>query len=203
MKRKRSEHYYTRQPKSKPRLRLIRTHLRGRFFEFMTSTGVFSKRRVDLGTRLLIESMVLPESGLVLDLGCGYGPVGIAAAVLNPSLHLVMVDVNERAVQLARENAKRNKVDNVEIRLGFLYAPVNNIRFNAILCNPPISAGMQTVLPIVTDGFEHLRKGGVFQIVVRSRIGGRRLSKELEEAFGNVEILAKKGGYRVLLSKKP
>ncbi|MDH5450275.1 MAG: class I SAM-dependent methyltransferase [Candidatus Bathyarchaeota archaeon] len=204
MKRKSSkdEHYYTEQPKSKAQLGLIRTHLRGRFFEFLTSSSVFSKKRVDLGTRLLIESMVLPEKGCVLDLGCGYGPVGIAAAVFNSNLHVVMVDVNERAVWLTRENAKRDNVDNVEVRHGFLYEPVEKMKFNVILCNPPVSAGMQIVLPIVTGAPEHLEEDGLFQIVVRSKIGGKRVLNELEKTFGNVEVLARKSGYRLLLSKK-
>jgi 16S rRNA (guanine1207-N2)-methyltransferase len=196
------EHYYVRQPESKPKLGLIRTHLRKCFFEFLTSSSVFSKRRVDLGTRLLIESMVLPEKGKVLDLGCGYGPVGVVAAVLNPELHVVMVDVNERAVRLARENAKRNRTDNVEVHHGFLYEPVEDMEFDAVLCNPPVSAGMKTVTSIVTNAPKHLRENGSFQIVVRTKIGGNRLSAELEKAFGNVEVLSRGSGYRVLLSKK-
>jgi len=201
-KHSRKEHYYVKQPKSKTQLGLIRTRLHGRFFEFLTSSSVFSKKRIDLGTRLLIESMVLPKKGWLLDLGCGYGPVGIVAAVSNPDLQVVMVDVNERAVWLATENAKRNHVDNVDIRQGFLYEPVENMSFSSIVCNPPISAGMQVVLAIIEDAPKHLKKDGLFQIVVRSKIGGRRLLEELEKTFGNVEVLAKKAGYRVLLSKK-
>lgn len=197
-----NEHYYVRQPKSKPRLGLIRTHLRGGLFEFLTSSSVFSKRRVDLGTRLLIESMVLPEKGKVLDLGCGYGPVGVVAAVVNPELHVVMVDVNQRAVRLARENAKRSRTGNVEVRRGFLYEPVEGMEFDAVLCNPPVSAGMKTVTSIVTNAPRHLRENGSFQIVVRTKIGGKRLSAELGKVFGNVEVLSKGSGYRVLLSKK-
>jgi 16S rRNA (guanine1207-N2)-methyltransferase len=204
MKRKHSkhEHYYVEEPKSKPQLGLIRTYLRGRFFEFLTSSSVFSKKRVDLGTRLLIESMVLPEKGCVLDLGCGYGPVGIAAALFNPHLRVVMVDVNERAVWLAKENMKRNSINNVEVRRGFLYEPVENMKFNGILCNPPVSAGMQIVLPILSGAPEHLKQDGLFQIVIKSKIGGRRVSNELEKIFGSVEVLARKSGYRVLFSKK-
>jgi 16S rRNA (guanine1207-N2)-methyltransferase len=196
------EHYYVRQPKSKPKLGLIRTHLRGGFFEFLTSSSVFSKKRVDLGTRLLIESMVLPEKGNVLDLGCGYGPVGVVAAVSNPDIRVIMVDVNQRAASLARENAKRNRADNVEVRRGFLYGPVEDMEFDAVLCNPPVSAGMKTVTSIITNAPGHLRENGSFQIVVRTKIGGKRLSAELEKVFGDVKVLSKRSGYRVLLSKK-
>ncbi len=197
------EHYYSKQPKSKPRIGLIRTHLRGRLFEFLTTSGVFSYRRVDLGTRLLIESMILPKEGYILDLGCGFGAVGIAAAVFNPDLHIVMVDVNERAVRTAKENAKRYQVANVDIRQGFLYEPVEDMRFDAILSNPPLSAGLRIVKCIIFGGGELLNEDGLFQLVVRSRIGGRQFAKELETAYGNVEVIARKSGYRVLLSKKP
>ncbi len=197
-----AEHYYTKRPKSNQRLGLIRTNLRGHSLEFLTSASVFSKRHVDLGTRLLIESMILPEEGYVLDLGCGYGPVGIMAGLLNRHIRVVMVDVNERAVHLARENVTRNKVDNVEIRQGFLYRPVKNMKFDTILCNPPVSAGMQLVSLIVSGAFGHLEKDGLFQLVIRSRVGGKRVLRELEEVFGDVEVLARRSGYRVLLSKK-
>ena len=203
MKQRKDEQYYTKQPRSEPRLGIIRTHLRGRFFEFLTSASVFSKKRIDLGTRILIESMVLPEEGYVLDLGCGYGPVGIVAAVSNPNLHVVMVDVNERAVWLAKENVKRNSIENIEVSCGFLYKPVEEMKFDAVLCNPPVSAGMQILLQIVFNAPRHLRDDGSFQLVVRSRIGSKRLQDELKKAFGNVKVLVRKSGYRVLLSKKP
>lgn len=202
MKRFEDEHYYVKQPRSRFRVGLIRTYLRGHFFEFLTASSVFSKKRVDLGTRLLIESMILPEKGYVLDLGCGYGPVGVAASVFNPYLHVVMVDVNERAVWLAKENAKRNKAGNVEVRCGFLYEPVENMKFDVVLCNPPVSAGKKMVSQIVTNTSEHLREDGSFQLVVRSKIGGKRLLESLKKTFGDVKVLARKSGYRVFLSKK-
>lgn len=197
------EHYYTRQPKSNHRIGLVRTHLRGRLFEFLTASSIFSHKRIDLGTRLLIESMVLPKEGHVLDLGCGYGVVGIVAAVLNRNLHIVMADVNERAVHIAKENTRRHRVVNVEVRQGFLYESVEDLRFDVILSNPPLSAGLRIVKHIILGAGGLLNENGSFQMVVRSKIGGKRLLKELETAFGNVEVLARKSGYRVLLSKKP
>ncbi len=196
------EHYYAQHPRAKPKLGLIRTRLRGHFFEFLTASSVFSRKQIDLGTRLLIESMILPEKGAVLDLGCGYGPVGITAATLNPALHVVLVDVNKRAIWLAKENAKRNQVENVEIRQGFVYEPIAARQFDTILCNPPVAAGMHLVSTMITSAPTYLKKGGSLQVVVRSRIGGARIQRELETAFGNSEILARKSGYRVLVAKK-
>jgi len=196
------DHYFAAHPKSKMRLGIIRTHLRGIHFEFLTASGVFSKKRVDLGTRLLIESMVLSQEGYVLDVGCGYGAVGIAAAKFNPNLRVFMVDVNERAVRLARQNAEKNYVSNVDVRRGYLYEPVKDLVFNCVLSNPPVSAGMETVKAIISEAPEHMANGGLFQMVVKSKIGGKRLSMFFEEAFGNIEVLARKSGYRVLMSKK-
>jgi 16S rRNA (guanine1207-N2)-methyltransferase len=196
-------HYFTAHPKSNLRLGVIRTNLRGIPFEFMTASGVFSKRRVDLGTRLLIESMIVPEEGCVLDVGCGYGAVGIAAASINPDLHIVMVDVNERAVWLARRNIEINRVNNVEVRCGHLYEPVKGLTFNCALSNPPVSAGMQTVKAIVIQAPGHMATKALFQMVVKSKIAGRRLYTMFDEAFGNVTVLARKSGYRVLMAEKP
>jgi 16S rRNA (guanine1207-N2)-methyltransferase len=195
-------HYFAAYPKSKIKLGIIHTHLRGRPFKFMTASGVFSKKRIDLGTSVLIESMVLPENGYVLDVGCGYGAVGIVAASSNPNLRIIMVDVNERAVWLAKQNIQLNNVSNAEVRRGYLYEPVKDLTFNCILSNPPVSAGMETVKAIIAEAPKCMANKASFQMVVRSKIGGKRLKMLLEEAFGNAEILARKSGYRVFISEK-
>lgn len=197
-----ADHYFTAFPRSKVKLGVIRTYLRGSPFEFLTASGVFSKKRVDLGTRLLIESMVLPEKGYVLDIGCGYGAVGVVAASFSHNLRVIMVDVNERAVWLAKQNIQRNGIDNVEVRRGFLYESVEDLTFNCVLSNPPVSAGIETVKAIIVDAPKHMANKAYFQMVVKSKIGGKRLKMLLEEAFGNTEILARKSGYRVFISEK-
>ncbi len=195
-------HYFSRRPEAPERRGLLRCRLRGLDFEFVTSSGVFSPRALDRGTRLLVESMVLPESGAVLDLGCGYGPVGIVAARLRPGLEVWMTDVNERAVALAEENARRNEVS-VVVRLGDLYEPVGGSVFGAILSNPPISAGMRRVVePLVGGAVDHLVGGGSLQMVVQSNKGGRTVASLMEGFFGSVEVVARGGGYRVLMSVK-
>jgi 16S rRNA (guanine1207-N2)-methyltransferase len=196
------EHYYVKKPQTKSRLGLIQAHLRGHYFEFLSSSSVFSKKKIDSGTRLLIESMVLPKRGSILDLGCGYGPIGITAAVINSKLHVIMADVNERAVWLAKKNAKRNNADNTEILHGFLYEPIATTKFETILCNPPLAAGMSVILPIVDGASEHLKENGLLELVVKSRVGGRQILAMLKNVFGNAKVLDRKSGYRVLLSKK-
>jgi len=195
------EHYFSRRPSSKGRRGLVKARLRGLDLEFLTAGGVFSYRRIDRGTQLLVESMRLPESGRLLDLGCGYGVVGVAAARVSPSLEVWMTDVNERAVSLAEANLGRNGVEGATVRLGDLYEPVAGLEFDCIVSNPPISAGMRRVVePLVRGAVDHLVEGGSLQLVVQSNKGGKTLTGMMEDAFGGVEILARSGGYRVLMS---
>jgi 16S rRNA (guanine1207-N2)-methyltransferase len=197
-----AEHYFTERPKSKGRYGLIRAYLRGRAFEFFTASGVFSKKRIDHGTRLLVESMILPKEGFALDIGCGYGAVGIVAAAIQPSLEVYLVDVNKRAVWLARQNIEKNRVYNAEAKPGFLYEPVKDLTFDCVLSNPPVSAGMKTVRAIILEATEHMACKSTFQMVVKSKVAGKRLCAFFEEAFGKVEVLARESGYRVLFSRK-
>jgi len=145
--------------------------------------------------------MILPENGCVLDIGCGYGVVGIAAAAFNPSLSVVLVDVNYRATWLARQNVEKNDVYNAEVRRGCLYEPVKELLFDCVLSNPPVSAGMELVRSIVVEAPAHMTSGAVFQMVVKSKVAGKRLCAFFDEAFGNMEVLARQSGYRVLMSK--
>jgi 16S rRNA G1207 methylase RsmC len=197
-----AEHYFAAHPKSETRLGLIRACLRGCSFQFLTASSVFSKKRVDLGTRLLIEAMVLPEAGAVLDLGCGYGAVGIVAAASKPRLRVTMTDVNMRAVRLARQNIELNKVSNAEVRHGYLYEPVEDLTFNCVLSNPPVSAGMKTVKAMITEAPKVMAEKATFQMVIRSKVGGKTLPSVFNETFGNCTVLARESGYRVLKAEK-
>jgi 16S rRNA G1207 methylase RsmC len=198
-----SEHYFSESPTSPEERGLIRTKLRGFDFEFETSSGVFSHKRVDSGTRLLVESMTLPERGRVLDLGCGIGVVGIVAARLNQALEVWMTDVNSRAVSLAESNTKRNGVK-ATVRQGSLYEPVGDVKFDLIITNPPMSAGIDAVVkPMIEGAPTHLVANGVFQLVVQSNKGGRTLSGIIDETFGNIEVTSRGGGFRVFTAKFP
>jgi 16S rRNA (guanine1207-N2)-methyltransferase len=197
-----TDHYFAELPTSEAKLGMVHTRLRGEAFRFLTASSVFSKKQVDLGTRLLIEAMQLPDKGNVLDVGCGYGAVGIAAAASNPRLHVVMTDVNVRAVQLARRNIKINNVRNAEVRRGFLYEPIKDLTFNCVLSNPPVSAGMETVKALITQAPQVMMAEATFQMVIRSKIGAKTLPSIFNETFGNCLVLERKSGYRVLLAKK-
>ena len=198
---KSGEHYFSSAPKCDDRFGVVRATLRGRGFEVLTSSSVFAKRKVDLGTHVLIDAMVLPERGCLLDIGCGYGAVGIAAAAANPNLHVVMTDVNVRAVRLARQNLEANRIGNAEVRYGYLYEPVEALRFDCILSNPPVSAGMDTVKAIIGGAPKVMAADGNFQMVIRSKIGAKSLPEAFCKAFGSCEVLARESGYRVLRGK--
>ncbi len=169
--------------------------VRGHYFRFNTGTGVFSQGRLDPGTRLLAETMNLPERGPILDLGCGYGPLGIIAAKLYPELEVLLTDNNSNALRLAKANGKLNYVENVEFRLGSIYAPVESKEFNLIVSNPPLSAGFSVVSEIIQIAPDHLNLGGALEVVMRK--GFNIYRRELENTFGNVGILARGSGYRV------
>jgi len=196
-----AEHYFSSSPKSEANYGLIHANLCGRNFEFITASSVFSKRRIDTGTQLLIESMVLPKTGSVLDIGCGYGAVGIAAATFNSKLQVWLTDVNARAVALAKKNLERNRVFNAQVRYGCLYEPVLGLRFDCVLSNPPVSAGMDTVKAIITGALGVLVEGGCFEMVIRSKIGAKILPELFVETFGNCEVVARGSGFRVLLGR--
>jgi 16S rRNA (guanine1207-N2)-methyltransferase len=196
-----NSHYFSSKPTSEDIRGLIRTTLRGRHYSFITSRGVFSSKRVDNGTRLLAESMVLPESGRFLDMGCGIGILGIVAAREKPGLDIVMTDINQRAVELTRLNAKRNQVANTRVHEGFLYEPLGDAMFDTIVSNPPISAGMRKVVfPLVEGAKERLVDGGSLQLVIQSQKGGKMLARAMDEAFGEHTVLSRKSGYRVLFA---
>ena len=137
-----------------------------------------------------------------MDIGCGYGAVGIVAAVQKPALHVLMTDVNMRAVRFARENIGRNRVANAEVRFGFLYEPVEGSEFDVVLSNPPVSAGMETVNAIITQAPKIMAPKATLQMVVRSKIGGKALPALFEAVFGNCRVLARQSGYRVLIAEK-
>ncbi|HHY46327.1 MAG TPA: class I SAM-dependent methyltransferase [Firmicutes bacterium] len=195
------EHYFTREPGARHREKLITARLRGREYRFWTDSSVFSKDRVDRGTRLLIEGVSLREDAWVLDLGCGYGPIGIAVAALVPRGRVYLVDVNERAVSLARRNVELNGVGNAIVLQGEGYEPVAGMMFDAILTNPPIRAGRKVIVGLIAEARTHLRESGSFWLVARTRQGVLSLAAEMERIFGNAEECEKGGGFRVIRSQ--
>lgn len=192
-------HYFSEKQNSKIKLKKITIKLKTISFELFTGSGVFSKDSLDKGSQLLIESSQIKDSSTVLDLGCGYGVIGIAVKLLNPSLSITMLDINERAVSLARKNVKLHLLDNKVIHSD-LFKKVKN-RFDMILVNPPQTAGKDICFSIIENSYLHLNPGGFLHLVARHRKGGLQLQKKMEEIFGNVKVISKKSGYWVYSSE--
>lgn len=194
-----AEHYFSRKPLSKKKIYKIKANLRGLELELQSSSGVFSARKIDSGTRLLAEKMVIKGNDKVLDLGCGTGVLGIVAAHLTKG-DVYMTDVNARACKLAEKNSAGLK--NVKVVCGSMYEKVKSIKFDAILLNPPQTAGKKLCFEMISGAKDYLNKGGSLQLVARHRKGGKALSEKMLEVFGNMETIAKKGGYRVYVSRR-
>lgn len=194
-----SEHYYTKTPQTASNRRTIEVELRGHKLRLSSDAGVFSRDGVDYGSRTLIGMMEFGEDADVLDLGCGYGPIGLAAARLAPRGHVTMLDINERAVALANENAAANGIVNAKAMQSDLYEAVSERRFDVILSNPPIRAGKSVVHRILTEAREHLKPGGALWIVIQNKQGAPTAKAKLEEVFGEeaVEEIGKDKGYRI------
>ena len=196
------EHYSTRRPRSDHRLATVAVEVRGLRLQIRTDAGVFSRGRLDRGTELLLEAADLGPCEFILDLGCGYGVLGIAAAKLSEDGRVILTDVNERAVGLAKANLRANGVENAEVRAGDLYEPVQGLSFDHILCNPPLREGRAVVDRIVSEAPTHLLEGGRLWLVARTRQGADALRDRMARAFGNAEVVRRGSGYKVLRSTK-
>jgi 16S rRNA G1207 methylase RsmC len=197
---KMKEHYYTEEPKSQLKLRKIRARLRNNELEFWTGAGVFSGKKVDKGSELLANDCIINKGWKVLDLGCGYGPVGIAVAKAYPSSTVVLTDINKRAAKLARMNKKLDKLSNVSVVQGDMYEKVPGL-FDTILLNPPQTAGKEICFKMIELAPKFLKKNGLMQVVARHNKGGKHLAEKMKSVFGNVKEISKKSGYRIYLSK--
>ncbi|MBI1974166.1 class I SAM-dependent methyltransferase [Candidatus Micrarchaeota archaeon] len=193
---KKPEHYFTEEPTSEEIRHDVKARLRGRSLEFKTATGVFSYEKVDKGTQVLVKNMKV--NGIVLDLGCGYGPVGIAAAP--EAQFIVLRDINKRACKYAKNNIKLNGIRNAKVSQGNLYDNLGT--FETILCNPPTHAGLEAVFKIISDAPKHLTAGGNLQLVARPAKGGKRMESKMRDVFGNVKTLGREAGYAVYMSVK-
>ena len=200
-----SNHYYTKNPETESKEASWTFPLRGREFRFISDSGVFSKKTVDFGSRLLIETFRLNEevAGDILDVGCGYGPMGLALAYAYPARLVEMVDVNERAMSLARRNAEANNIRNVKVYESNTYDQVPEERqFAAIVSNPPIRAGKQVVHRILSEAHTHLLAGGTLTVVIQKKQGAPSAEQKMLDVFGNVEIIARDKGYWIIQSVK-
>ena len=196
------DNYYSEKQESKEERKQITVTLRGNRLKFITASGIFSKDHIDDGSFLLIEQSLISKEKdrTILDLGCGYGAVGIAISRAFPESQVLMSDINERAVQISQENARLNK-SNAKAVKSDVFENLHRA-FDCILLNPPQSAGKNLCFRMIEESFEHLNAGGSFQLVARHQKGGRTLSEKMHEVFGNCKAIAKSKGFRIYYSEK-
>lgn len=178
----------------------LSVELLGLPLHFLTDTGVFSKNAIDYGSRVLLDNFQPEGAKTLLDVGCGYGTLALTLAK-KYGLKATLVDVNSRALDLAKKNADKNNIEVNGIFLSNIYDNVEG-KFDAIISNPPIRAGKEVVHTILSDAYEHLNDDGHLTIVIQKKQGAPSAQKKMKDVFGNCEIVAKDKGYYILRSYK-
>ena len=192
-------HYFTNDENIKSELRTIHYQNGDFLLSFHSDNGVFSKNHVDYGSKLLVENLIKehPINKKVLDVGCGYGFIGITLAKILDA-DVTMIDVNKRALHLAQMNEKENKV-NVTVLESNVYENVNEI-YDLIVSNPPIRAGKKIVLEILEGAKQHLNKDGQLWFVMRKDQGAKSIFSTLQTQY-EIEILDKSKGFYIFKAK--
>ena len=185
----------------------VETRLRNRKYTFCTRAGIFSRKEMDDGTRLLIESVDIRPMNSVIDVGCGYGPIGIAAAHMASVGRVVMVDTNARAVECANRNieahhlhhARKNGKPRVEAVVSDRFDAVKGERFDRVVSNPPFHSGIDVLYPLVDQAYAHLRFHGKMFLVLMRYVG---IKRHIEKIFGNCTVVAQEDKYTVLMAER-
>lgn len=201
MTEKENQMYFAANPTTGHDEHTIHYQINGTALHFKTDAGVFSKMRVDYGSGVLIKNMaqlIFPPRN-ILDVGTGYGPLGLFAAQFWPEQTVEMVDVNERGLNLARQNAEMNNIKNVKIYQSDVYDQIaSDKKFGLIVTNPPIRAGKAVVSNILAGAKNHLVQNGQILVVIQKKQGEPSARKLLKDTFRNCTILARDKGYYIL-----
>ncbi len=196
-----NDQYFTADPASASRPVMCDFTYRGAALRFETDSGVFSRGEVDEGSRILLEALP-PLAGRVLDLGCGWGAIGVSIAAANPEARVTMADVNRRALALAEKNAAANRAA-CRVAESDGFSALEGERFDAIVTNPPIRAGKQVIYRLFADSAAHLAEGGALYLVIRKQQGAESALKYLRTLFEAVERIGRDRGFWVLRAEKP
>ncbi len=177
-------------------LKIFKTSILGKDYSFYTDNGVFSKEKLDFGTRTLIESLPIERlTGDILDVGCGYGVIDIILGKITQA-SFEGIDVNKRALHLAEMNKKLNNINNASFYYSNTYENVDK-KYDFIITNPPIRAGKEVVYGIVMNARNYLKDNGVLYIVIRKEQGAKSMLRDLEEYY-NTEVINKNKGFFVI-----
>jgi len=203
----RNQHYYSAFPDSKIKFHSISVSLRRHLYIFKTLSGVFAYKKLDLGTKILVENMIIPQQpGNFIDLGCGYGVIGIVLAYESPLSIVYLIDINKRAIWCAKENVKLNLPESknrVSVLRGNYFEPLKDrgIMFDGIFMNPALRQGRKTFLNLFDEIVCYLKSNGSFQFVVRRKMGADYILNYLIANYTekNIKVLSKKSGYWVFM----
>lgn len=179
---------------------VLTVELLGMPMRFITDNGVFSKSGIDYGSRVLLEHFEPGESETLLDVGCGYGTLGLTLAK-KYGLEATLIDVNSRALDCCQKSAELNHIDNTEIKLSNIYENITQ-KYDVIISNPPIRAGKEVVHGILSGAYEQLNDGGSLTIVIQKKQGAPSAEQKMDGVFGNCERVARDRGYWILRSVK-
>ena len=196
------DHYYTALPQSVHKPARFEVPYRGHTLLFETDSGVFSRLEMDRGTEILLHSLPQQLSGTVLDMGCGYGALGVTLAKANPGCKLTMADINERAVTLAALNAHENGVT-AETLVSDGFSALGGRRFDWIVTNPPIRAGKKVIYRMFADSANALAPDGQVILVIRKQQGAPSAEAYLQTLFAQVERMDRASGYWILRCASP
>ncbi len=169
--------------------------------KFLSDNGVFSKSGIDFGSSLLLKNISIKDEKSLLDVGCGYGTIGLTIAKINPQIFVEMIDVNLRAIDLSNKNKALNDIENAEIFVSNIYENVTK-KYDIVVSNPPIRAGKKIVHEISLKSYEYLNDGGSYYAVIQKKQGAESLFKMLQTVFEEVEVIDKDKGYWIIKSKK-
>ena len=196
------DHYYSKESASKFIPTEFSIEFEGRRLKFLSGSGVFSIGKVDDCSDVLVKYCTVTSGQHILDLGCGFGPVGICMLSKFKDITCDFSDVNKRATHLTKMNLENNKIsrDRTHVYTGEGYEKLEGKKYDVILLNPPQSAGRQLCNKLISDAKDYLKENGSVQIVARHNVGGAMFEKFMKETYGNCETLARKGGMRVYKS---
>lgn len=189
-------HYFTNEKDLKSNQKIHKVMIENKPFLFQTDHGVFSKKGLDFGSRLLIKNVIHLSFNKALDLGCGYGPIGLSLKAFNPKATIDMVDINERAINLAKANASLNKLK-VHAFVSDGFNQIND-KYDLIVTNPPIRAGKKIIYGFFEDAKKHLLSNGNLFMVIQKKQGASSAMKFCQSIYSHVEVVDKKSGYLII-----
>ena len=201
------QHYFSENPDIKSNRRKIYLNFLDKNFVFTTDNGIFSKNNIDTGTQILLKEVINnfkmdKENFNVLDIGCGYGVVATIIKTFYTKSKIILSDVNNRALKLAKINLEENNIhDDYTIIKSDLFENIND-NFDLIISNPPIRAGKKVIFELYRKSYEHLNENGKFFCVIMTKHGAKSTEKELNNIFKSVTCIQISEGYRVYMGSK-